>query len=80
MNRICRFIPFSTLSDRVAQVGSLVRYLKPDFLEELSESCRVADARVTRCCGVRALAKPPVPGLSSEHPAVWQQYHQGPQQ
>lgn len=36
---ICRYISFESLRDRLAQVKDLVRYLKPDFLEELSESC-----------------------------------------
>lgn len=44
MNTMCRFIPFSTLRDRISQVGSLVRYLKPDFLDELSESCQIVGA------------------------------------
>src|SRR5262249_31128291 len=41
MSRMCRYIPFSELRARVAQVSSVVRYLKPEFLEELSESCEV---------------------------------------
>jgi hypothetical protein len=41
LNAMCRFIPFSLLRQRLSQVGSLARYLKPDFLDELSESCQI---------------------------------------
>jgi hypothetical protein len=43
MSELCRFIAFSTLRDRVKQVEPVVRYLKPDFLEELAESCEVEE-------------------------------------
>jgi hypothetical protein len=36
---ICRFISFEELRQRLAQVKDFVQYLKPDFLEELSEAC-----------------------------------------
>ena len=36
---ICRFISFDALRERLGQVKDFVRYLKPDFLEELSEAC-----------------------------------------
>ncbi len=36
---LCRFIPFSALLQQIAQVTSFIRYLKPEFLIELSESC-----------------------------------------
>jgi predicted RNA-binding protein len=38
---ICRYISFEELRERIAQVKDFVRYLKPDFLEELSESCEL---------------------------------------
>lgn len=44
MNEMCRFVSFSALRERVKQVASVTRYLKPDFLEELSESCEVEEA------------------------------------
>jgi hypothetical protein len=44
MRQMCRYISFSELRQRVAQVATVVRYLKPEFLEELSESC---EAEVT---------------------------------
>ncbi len=43
MNQICRFISFSALREKISQVASVIRYLKPDFLEELSESCEVEE-------------------------------------
>lgn len=36
---ICRYISFEELRQRLSQVRDFVRYLKPDFLEELSEAC-----------------------------------------
>ena len=36
---ICRYISFDALRERLGQVKAFVRYLKPDFLEELSEPC-----------------------------------------
>lgn len=39
MKQMCRFVSFSALRQRVADVASVIRYLKPEFLEELSEPC-----------------------------------------
>jgi hypothetical protein len=36
---ICRYISFDDLRERLGRVKDFVRYLKPDFLEELSEPC-----------------------------------------
>jgi len=41
---LCRFIAFSALRDQLSQVRSFVRYLKPEFLDEVSESCVLEDA------------------------------------
>jgi hypothetical protein len=41
---VCRFIPFSALLQQITQVSSFIRYLKPEFLEELSESCELEEA------------------------------------
>jgi predicted RNA-binding protein len=41
---LCRFIAFSALRDQLGQVRSFVRYLKPEFLDEVSESCILEDA------------------------------------
>ncbi len=41
LNRVCRFIPFSVLRQRVDQIGPMVRYLKPEFLDDFAETCIV---------------------------------------
>ncbi len=40
---VCRYISFSTLQTRLKEVGAYLRYLKPEFLEELSEPCTIED-------------------------------------
>lgn len=37
---ICRYIPFSTLKNQIKELESIIIYLKPEFLEEISESCK----------------------------------------
>jgi hypothetical protein len=39
LNQICRFLSFASLREQVSQISSVVRYLKPEFLENISESC-----------------------------------------
>jgi hypothetical protein len=39
MNSICSFIPFSTLRRNLERMGDNTRYLRPDFVEGLSEPC-----------------------------------------
>jgi hypothetical protein len=41
---VCRYISFSVLKERLKEVEPYVRYLKPAFLEELSEVCEVEEA------------------------------------
>jgi hypothetical protein len=41
---LCRFIAFSALRDQLSQVRSFVRYLNPEFLDEVCESCVLDDA------------------------------------
>lgn len=43
MNQMCRFISFSSLRKNIAQVSSFLRHLKPEFLDDLSESCELGD-------------------------------------
>jgi hypothetical protein len=40
---VCSYISFSALRNRLAQVQGFVKYLKPDFLEELAEDCLLPD-------------------------------------
>ena len=44
MAEVTRYIAFSTLRERVSQAASFLRYLKPDFIEELSEPCDVEES------------------------------------
>lgn len=39
--RVCRYISFTTLVKRLAEVAPYIRYLKSDFLNELAESCEI---------------------------------------
>jgi hypothetical protein len=41
---VCRYISFETLRDALAQVRDYARYLKPDWLQTISESCAFEDA------------------------------------
>ncbi|OLE91898.1 MAG: hypothetical protein AUF79_01720 [Crenarchaeota archaeon 13_1_20CM_2_51_8] len=43
LKTICRFIAFSTLRKRIQELGGMTRYMKPDFLEEVSEWCEVEE-------------------------------------
>lgn len=43
MNQMCRYISFSALEDKINQVKDVVRHLKPEFLEDVSESCEPED-------------------------------------
>jgi hypothetical protein len=40
----CRYIPFSALKARLAEAAAFVRYLKPEFLDEMAEVCEVEEA------------------------------------
>ncbi len=44
LSEVCRFISFSVLRQRLKDAEQFIRYLKPDFLEELSESCEIEEA------------------------------------
>jgi hypothetical protein len=41
--KICRFIPYSELTREIEQIGSRVKYLKPEFIEEIAESCEAVE-------------------------------------
>ncbi|HOV90301.1 MAG TPA: EVE domain-containing protein, partial [Syntrophorhabdaceae bacterium] len=40
----CRFISFKTLKEQIKSVSHILRFLKPEFLEEISESCEIEEA------------------------------------
>ena len=43
MSEMCRYISFTSLRDQMTQIASVVRYLKPEFLGEFSESCEIEE-------------------------------------
>ena len=43
LSEICRFISFEELRAKIADYGGSARYLKPEILEQFSESCRLDD-------------------------------------
>lgn len=44
LSEICRFISFNTLKKQIKAVGHMLRFIKPEFLEEISESCEIEEA------------------------------------
>jgi hypothetical protein len=44
LSETCRLIAFSTLREQMQKVAAIVQYLKPEFLEEVSESCELEEA------------------------------------
>ena len=43
LSDICRFISFRNLKGQMEAVSHILRYLKPEFLEEISESCEIEE-------------------------------------
>lgn len=43
MSEICRFISFSSLKHHIVKIGDLVKFISPDFLDEISESCEIEE-------------------------------------
>ncbi|MCG2723053.1 MAG: hypothetical protein L6290_13730 [Thermodesulfovibrionales bacterium] len=37
--KICKFIPYSQLKKEIEAIGERIKYMKPEFIEDLSESC-----------------------------------------
>ena len=44
LSEICRFISFSGFKEHISQAAAYIRYLKPEFLDELSESYELEEA------------------------------------
>ena len=44
LSESCRFIAFGTLKAQIKAVSHILRFLKPEFLEEISESCEIEEA------------------------------------
>ena len=43
LSEVCSYISFSALKENIAKVSSIIRYVKPEFLEDFSESCVLED-------------------------------------
>jgi hypothetical protein len=43
MYEMCKFIAFSTLKQKLAQVGGFVQHLKPDFIDAIAEPCEIEE-------------------------------------
>jgi hypothetical protein len=41
MKRMCRYISIPTLQERVRQISAVAQYIRPEFLESLSETCEL---------------------------------------
>lgn len=41
---ICRFIPYSKLKREIEEAGHRVKYLKPEFIKEMAETCKASEA------------------------------------
>jgi hypothetical protein len=39
----CRYISFTTLKEQIKAVGHILKFIKPEFLEEISESCELEE-------------------------------------
>jgi hypothetical protein len=37
--KICKFIPYSELKNKLSQIQNMIQYVKPEFIEEIAESC-----------------------------------------
>lgn len=42
--KICRFIPYSELKKEIEQIWGRIRYMKPEFISEIAESCEPEEA------------------------------------
>jgi hypothetical protein len=43
LNTVCRFISFTDLREKLHAVSPIVQYLRPEFLDEIAESCEVEE-------------------------------------
>jgi len=42
--RVCKFIPYSGLKKEIEKIGPRVKYMKPEFIDEIAESCEPDEA------------------------------------
>lgn len=43
LSESCRYISFTTLKEQIKAVGHILRFIKPEILEEISESCELEE-------------------------------------
>jgi len=43
LSEVCSYIPTSALAEVFPKYESVTRYLKPEFLDELAESCELTE-------------------------------------
>ena len=43
LSESCRYISFTTFKEQIKAVGHVLRFLKPEFLEEISDSCELEE-------------------------------------
>jgi predicted RNA-binding protein len=41
--KLCKFIPYSRLKEEIERIGDKVKYMKPEFLELIAESCEATE-------------------------------------
>ncbi len=41
--KICKFIPYSRLKQEIEKIGTHVKYMKPEFIQDIAESCETDD-------------------------------------
>lgn len=44
LTKICRFVPYSILKKEIDQIGYRVRHMKPQFIDDIAESCELDEA------------------------------------
>ena len=42
--KICKFIPYSELKKEIEQIGVRVRFMRPEFIDDIAESCEPEEA------------------------------------
>lgn len=43
LSEICRFLSFTVLKYQIKAMGHILRFIKPEFLDEISESCEIEE-------------------------------------
>jgi hypothetical protein len=43
LSEMCRFISFSKLKEELTKIKAIIKYIKPEYLTEISESCELVD-------------------------------------